>query len=69
MEVFWEKIEAVIMEPRVAAQIQAEETYSDFIAWSKTAFYWILAVLIILAFFNFGAMEQEANTTVKSIRR
>ena len=43
------------MEPRIAAQIQAEETYSDFIAWSKTAFYWILAVLIILAFFNFGA--------------
>ena len=43
------------MEPRMAAQIQAEKTNSDFIAWSKTAFYWILAVLIVLAFFNFGA--------------
>ena len=43
------------MEPRMAAQIQAEKTYAHFIAWSKTAFYWILAVLIILAFFNFGA--------------
>ena len=43
------------MEPRIAAPIQAEETYPDFIAWSKTAFYWILAVSIILAFFNFGA--------------
>ena len=43
------------MEPRIATQIEAEKTYSDFIAWSKTAFYWILAVLIILAFFNFGA--------------
>ena len=43
------------MEPIIAAQIQAEKTYSDFIAWSKTAFYWILAVLIILSFFNFGA--------------
>ena len=45
MEVFWEKIEAVIMEPRVAAQIQAEETYLDFIAWSKTAFLFILNLL------------------------
>ena len=43
------------MEPRMAAQIEAEKIYSDFIAWSKTVFYWILAVLIILAFFNFGA--------------
>ena len=43
------------MEPRIAAQIEAENPYLAFIAWSKTAFYWILAVLIILAFFNFGA--------------
>ena len=43
------------MEPIIAAQIQAEATYSDFIAWSKTAFYWICTVLIVLAFFNFGA--------------
>ena len=43
------------MERKMAAQIQAEKTYSDFIAWSKIAFYWILAVFIVLAFFNFGA--------------
>ena len=43
------------MEPMMAAQIQAEKTYSDSIAWSKIAFYWIVAVLIGLAFFNFGA--------------
>ena len=35
------KSQGVIMEPTVAAQIQAEKTNSDFIAWSKTAFYWI----------------------------
>ena len=43
------------MEPRITALIQAAKTYSDLIAWSKTAFYWIVAVLIVLAFFNFGA--------------
>ena len=39
----------------MAAKLQAEKTYLEFIAWSKTAFYGILAVLIILAFFNYGA--------------
>ena len=39
----------------MAAQLQAEKTYLEFIAWSKIAFYGILTVLIILAFFNFGA--------------
>ena len=39
----------------MAAQIQAEKIYSNFIAWSKIAFYWIVAVLIVLALFNFGA--------------
>ena len=38
----------------MAAQLEAKKAYSDFIAWSKTAFYWIVAVLIILAFFSFG---------------
>ena len=55
------------MEPRVAAQIQAEETYSDFIAWSKTASYQIVAILIILTFSTLGQIEQEANTTAKSM--
>ena len=44
-----------MIEPRKVAQIHAEKTYSDFIAWSKIAFYWIVAGLIVLAFFNFGA--------------
>ena len=39
----------------MAAQLQAEKTYLEFTAWSKTAFHGILAVLIILAFFNYGA--------------
>ena len=39
----------------MAAQIQAEKIYSDSIACSKTTFYWIVAVLIVLALFNFGA--------------
>ena len=43
------------MEPKMVAQIEAEKTYADFIAWPKTALYCILAFLIILAFFNFGA--------------
>ena len=43
------------MQPRIVAQIKAEKTYADFIAWSKTVIYCILAFLIILAFFNFGA--------------
>ena len=33
------------MEPRIAAQIEVEETYSDFIAWSKSAFLFILNLL------------------------
>ena len=43
------------MEPRIAAQIEAQKTYAEFMACSKTALYKILAFLIILAFFNFGA--------------
>ena len=57
------------LDPRIAAQIEAEKTYADFIAWSKTAFYWIITVLIILAFLTSELMEQEANTTVKSMHR
>ena len=39
----------------MVAQTEAEKTYADFLAWSQTALYCILAFLIILAFFNFGA--------------
>ena len=36
------------------AQLEAERTYAAFLGWCKTAFYWIVAILIILAWFNFG---------------
>ena len=49
------------------AQLQAEKTYLEFIAWSKTAFT-ILAVLIILAFFNYGA-DGTGSHHGKSMRR
>ena len=42
------------MTPREAAQLEAERTFTAFMDWSKTAFYWIVAVLIVLAWFNFG---------------
>ena len=57
------------MEPRMAAQIETEKTYADFLAWSQTALYCILAFLFILAFFNFGANGTKVNTTVKSMQR
>ena len=43
------------MEPRKMAQLRVEQTYAEVIAWSKKAFCWIVAVLNILAFLNFGA--------------
>ena len=43
------------MEPNRAAQIQAEKTSLDYLAWSQTALQCILAFLIILAFFKVGA--------------
>ena len=57
------------MEPRMAAQLQAEKKYLEFIAWSKTAFYGILAVLIILAFFSFGADGTGSQYNGESMRR
>ena len=39
----------------MVAQTEAEKTYADFLAWSQTALYCILAFLIILTFFNFDA--------------
>tara|TARA_Y100000385_G_scaffold182776_1_gene188843 strand:+ start:67 stop:261 length:195 start_codon:yes stop_codon:yes gene_type:complete len=37
------------------AQKQAEETYTGFLKWCKVSFYWIMAILVILAWCNFGA--------------
>ena len=42
------------MTPSEIAEIEAKKTYVAFIKYSKAAVYWILAVLILLAFFNFG---------------
>jgi hypothetical protein len=42
------------MTPSEAAEIEAKKTYAAFIKYSKAAVYWILAILILLAFFNFG---------------
>ena len=42
------------MTPSKAAEIEAKKTYAAFIKYSKTAVYWILAILILLAFFDFG---------------
>jgi|TARA_R100000030_G_scaffold78374_1_gene61347 hypothetical protein len=42
------------MKPSEAAEIEAKKTYAAFIKYSKAAVYWILAILILLAFFDFG---------------
>ena len=58
------------MEPRIAAQIEAEKTYSDFIAWSKTAPYCILAFSDhSRIFLTLERIKQEAKTTVNSTHR
>ena len=43
------------MTPREAAELEAKKTYEGFIKYSKAAVYWILAILILLAFFDYGA--------------
>ena len=42
------------MTPSESAEIEAKKTYAAFIKYSKAAVYWILAILILLAFFDFG---------------
>ena len=43
------------MTPSEIAEIEAKKTYAAFIKYSKAAVYWILAILILLAFFDYGA--------------
>ena len=43
------------MEPKEVAELQAEKAFEGFIKYSKAAVYWILAILVILAWANFGA--------------
>jgi len=42
------------VEPRHVAELEAKQTYEAFIKWVKVTFYWIMALLVILAYFNFG---------------
>ena len=41
--------------PNELAEIEAKKTFEGFIKYSKAAVYWILAILILLAFFDYGA--------------
>ena len=42
------------MTPREEAELEAKITHEAFIKWVKVTFYWIMALLVILAYFNFG---------------
>ena len=42
------------MTPSEAAEIEAKKTFDGFIKWSKVTFYWIMAILVILAACDFG---------------
>jgi len=41
--------------PNELAEIEAKKTYEGFIKYSKAGVYWILAILVLLAYFDFGA--------------
>ena len=43
------------MTPSQAAEVEAKKTFEGFIKWLKVSFYWIMAILVILAWCNFGA--------------
>ena len=43
------------MIPSQAAEVEAKKTFEGFIKWLKVSFYWIMAILVILAWCNFGA--------------
>ena len=42
------------MTPSEAAEIAAKKTFDGFIKWSKVFFYWIMAILVILAACDVG---------------
>jgi len=42
------------MTPSESAEIEAKKTFEGFIKWSKVSFYWIMAILVILASCDFG---------------
>ena len=37
-----------------AAEVEAKKTFEGFIKWVKVSFYWIMAILVILAACDFG---------------
>jgi len=49
------------MTPNRAAEIEAKKTYEAFIKWVKVTFYWIMALLVILAYFNFGVDNETGS--------
>ena len=49
------------VEPRHVAELEAKQTYEAFIKWVKVTFYWIMALLVILAYFNFGADNETGS--------
>lgn len=54
------------MTPSESAEIEAKKTYAAFIKYSKAAVYWILAVLILLAFLILVlTTKQVVSITVK----
>jgi len=42
------------MTPSEAAEVEAKKTFNAFIKWSKVTFYWIMAILLVLAACDFG---------------
>ena len=49
------------MTPSQEAELEAKQTYEGFIKWVKVTFYWIMALLVILAYFNFGADNETGS--------
>ena len=58
------------MTPSEAAEIEAKKTYAAFIKYSKAAVYWILAILILLAFLILVlTIKQAVSITVKCMHQ
>ena len=49
------------MTPREAAEMEAKKTFEGFIKWSKVTFYWIMAILLMLAAFDFGTDKKTGS--------
>jgi len=49
------------MTPSQEAELEAKQTYEGFIKWVKVTFYWIMALLVILAYFNFGVDNETGS--------